>query len=159
MRKDIVKNGCSGKCCEKFTFQFTLEQIDRLIELKEKGEENKEVRNRMGEFVRIEKHQMDELKQVRDMLIYLGASDINPKTGISFNDEMIKAGIKTEEFVQEKFPTSIVKEGKVHVHTFTCKHFDKENKICTIYENRPNMCRSYCCHIDERYEGCTNVKP
>ena len=26
---------------------------------------------------------------------------------------------------------------------FTCRHFDKVKRLCTIYESRPEMCRTY----------------
>lgn len=34
---------------------------------------------------------------------------------------------------------------------FTCRHWDPETRLCTIYEQRPQMCRDYgvatpCCH-------------
>lgn len=37
---------------------------------------------------------------------------------------------------------------------FTCKHFDREKRACTVYESRPNMCREYpygkpCEHGDQ----------
>jgi len=29
------------------------------------------------------------------------------------------------------------------VYHYTCKHFDSETKLCTIYDIRPQMCRDY----------------
>lgn len=28
-------------------------------------------------------------------------------------------------------------------HVYTCRHFDDETRLCTIYEQRPEMCRDY----------------
>jgi Fe-S-cluster containining protein len=28
-------------------------------------------------------------------------------------------------------------------HVYTCRHFDDESRLCTIYEQRPEMCRDY----------------
>lgn len=28
-------------------------------------------------------------------------------------------------------------------HWYTCKHFNRETRLCTIYETRPAMCRNY----------------
>jgi Fe-S-cluster containining protein len=33
---------------------------------------------------------------------------------------------------------------------FTCKYWDKETQLCTIYERRPNMCRNF----PEKGEEC-----
>lgn len=44
---------------------------------------------------------------------------------------------------------------------FTCKHFDKQTRKCTIYEKRPVMCRTYPDKYDKiqhckasLYNGC-----
>jgi Fe-S-cluster containining protein len=28
-------------------------------------------------------------------------------------------------------------------HVYTCRHFDDRTRLCTIYEERPEMCRDY----------------
>ncbi len=38
---------------------------------------------------------------------------------------------------------------------FTCKHFDLETKLCTIYEIRPTMCRMYPNNKKCPCDGCT----
>lgn len=32
---------------------------------------------------------------------------------------------------------------KYRGHHFTCKHWDEETKLCTIYPDRPDMCRDF----------------
>lgn len=45
------------------------------------------------------------------------------------------------------------------LHWYTCKHFDRANRLCTIYEIRPRTCRvtgtAHACS----WEGCTNAPP
>lgn len=45
-------------------------------------------------------------------------------------------------------------EGKI----YTCKNFDEENRLCTIYESRPEMCAGYPygrpCQFAEGPQGC-----
>ncbi len=37
------------------------------------------------------------------------------------------------------------------IHLFTCRHWDSDTRLCTIYERRPQMCRDF------PYEGeCPN---
>ena len=36
----------------------------------------------------------------------------------------------------------------------TCTHLDKENGVCTIYETRPQMCRSYNCVSFAQVDYC-----
>ena len=40
-------------------------------------------------------------------------------------------------------------------HYYTCKHFDKKERKCTIYEMRPQMCREYPYERTCNYEKCT----
>lgn len=40
-------------------------------------------------------------------------------------------------------------------HRFGCRHFDKENKACTVYDQRPAMCRNYPNGEACEFEGCT----
>lgn len=38
-------------------------------------------------------------------------------------------------------------------HHFTCKNWDEETRLCTIYEDRPTMCRDYP-YGQECQHGC-----
>ncbi len=40
-------------------------------------------------------------------------------------------------------------------HYYTCKHFDTEGRNCTIYDDRPSMCREYPYEHRCKYEACT----
>jgi Fe-S-cluster containining protein len=68
----------------------------------------------------------DEMKDgemIADMVIPLTLSEANERL------ERFGAGREYE-------PAS---EG----HVYTCRHFDDETRLCTIYEQRPEMCRDY----------------
>lgn len=41
------------------------------------------------------------------------------------------------------------------VHWYTCKHFDPKSRDCTIYDIRPQMCRSYPGSAGCNYAECT----
>ncbi len=38
---------------------------------------------------------------------------------------------------------------------WTCRHFDKENRICTVYDKRPQMCRKHGVDYPCATQGCT----
>lgn len=41
-------------------------------------------------------------------------------------------------------------------HHFTCRHWDEETRLCTVYEDRPAMCRDYP-YGQECQHGCGRV--
>jgi Fe-S-cluster containining protein len=45
-------------------------------------------------------------------------------------------------------------------HVYTCRHFDDETRLCTIYEQRPEMCRDFPYAEDGGCEyGCGYCAP
>jgi Fe-S-cluster containining protein len=42
-----------------------------------------------------------------------------------------------------------------HGNYYSCKHFDRESRNCTIYEIRPGMCRDYPYRSTCNYAACT----
>ncbi len=40
-------------------------------------------------------------------------------------------------------------------HEYTCRHFDKVNKLCTVYDKRPQMCRQHGVSYPCDTQGCT----
>ncbi|HTE42749.1 MAG TPA: YkgJ family cysteine cluster protein [Steroidobacteraceae bacterium] len=38
---------------------------------------------------------------------------------------------------------TILRHHKDHIYTSICKFFDREERRCTVYEARPNVCRRY----------------
>jgi Fe-S-cluster containining protein len=51
---------------------------------------------------------------------------------------VLEANERLERFGSDREYTS-ESEG----HVYTCRHFDDETRLCTIYERRPEMCRDY----------------
>ena len=106
------------------------------------------------EWYPTEEEQLDKLIA---MLIPLGVSDIDPQEEIPF--DQIYARYRD---INGDYPTStlqfildrhfFVVNGKLSANIFTCKHFDTVNKICTNYENRPTLCRSFGDNC--KYKGC-----
>lgn len=76
---------------------------------------------------------LDQLRKIVPMLIPLGKTDTDPATGKSFS--------------------MVMGEGFL-IDAFTCKHFDIENRICTDYENRPDICKQMGCS-GCNYSGCS----
>lgn len=147
-----VTNGCSGKCCEKFTFKYTIKEINDMILAKEEGFNFWRDRNNIERGV--SNSSIEELKQVRDMLIPLGESEICPKENKTFNEIHTALGWKKENITQEAIKNFIVHEGIISSLIFTCKHFDTQNKLCTIHDTKPLMCKNFTCQDDCHYEDC-----
>lgn len=156
---NCVTNGCSGKCCEKFTFLFSLNELNKLI-IDKKRKSKLFIRDNGNTQYISQNELIEEMIQVKEMLIFLGETEINPQTEKIFNSEMLSkedAEITNERLQfhrQDKF--YFVKDNKIYSRIYTCKNYDKENKICTIYENRPFMCRDFgefC-----KYKGCNYAK-
>jgi Fe-S-cluster containining protein len=170
MREQIVSNGCSGNCCEKFTLPVTLRDI-RMMKLsfieqrleaneKEIDIDNIELKKVLCDngYLRYSVYEED-VDKLLDMLIPLGYSEICPQQEISFNTLYFTYIQKydTDEEIREalnNFPK--VSNGHIVENTFTCKHFDKTNKVCTNYENRPWLCKDFGRSCN--YTGCSFVK-
>lgn len=169
-RKQIVINGCSGGCCEAFTLPVSFEDIENMMKQYEISDENKE-QSKVICYNGIERWPISqgEGQKLIEMLIPLGEYTIDPQTGKSFTEiqqDVLKyyldKGLEGEElkkaFINHNhhgFNNLIIKEDgglQVTQQVFTCKHLDKEKKICTNYENRPNLCKSF--GTDCRYSGC-----
>ena len=137
LEKSKVTNGCNGSCCEKFTLPFT---IEHLIEMQ--GKED------------ISSRDKEDLPKVIEMIIPLGQTDICPQFKKPF-----KELANNKEWVNH-FPIK-KDDGTLMNNIYTCKHFDKENKVCNNYENRPNMCKRFgnscayegCCYREKTYSN------
>lgn len=74
----------------------------------------------------------DDERHTAGMVIYLGYYDTDP----------------------DLFPEDHKRYEGNDAHHYTCKHFDTKTRLCTDYENRPNMCRSYPNGIACTFKGC-----
>lgn len=161
LKKSPVVNGCNGSCCEKFTLPVTLNDLTRMKEELELSRNE----NRSSEKVLCDNGYKrypcgeSDLNKLIEMLVPLGITNIDPQSQLSFNEwwgtngsENIKNvdGTWNKDALNNHF---IIDENNViHGYIFTCKHFDTNDRICTNYENRPQLCRSFGdnCH----YKGC-----
>jgi len=153
--QDIVTNGCSGGCCETFTLPYTLEEFDLMIESYDKNKEEYyfKARNKKDNF-RVSVRNIDEIRQIRNMIISLGESEINPKNNKTYN-ELYLPKTKDKVITQEKIVGGFkVKNGVIFGLHYTCKNFDTTKRICKIYETRPRLCRSFPSGGVCDYEKC-----
>lgn len=44
--------------------------------------------------------------------------------------------------------------GEPEAHHYTCRYFDRETRDCTIYEQRPDMCRDHPYNRPCTFKGC-----
>lgn len=157
-REEIVINGCIGKCCEKFTLPLSLEDIQKMKDAYTNGFRSsvplytqKVEQKKIVCWNGVERWPApeQELDKLLDMLIPLGITNIDPARevpilelyGNSMNEE--KTGFKESWIYDSLRPQFKIENGDLFTHTFTCRHFDTIERICTNYESRPNLCRSY----------------
>ena len=144
---NCVTNGCSGKCCENFTMPYSIDELKEAIkQIKEQGY----YVNRLGNK---KYHKVVELENVLDMVIPLGLTNIDPQTGMDFAERHQKLWNVSIDSMTIASREHFIREGNtLKANTYTCRHFNKEKRICNNYENRPQMCRHFGqdCH----YSGC-----
>lgn len=146
----IVINGCNGSCCKQFTMHYTIDDLKLMLKALDEGKST--FIGREGMSFNCHKNSHKDLPKLINMLIPLGKTYINPNGGENINDENIN-----NEWIEALKKRGIYEKmldenGKLYFLIYTCKHFDKENQICTIYNDRPNMCRNFgegC-----KYKGC-----
>jgi Fe-S-cluster containining protein len=42
-------------------------------------------------------------------------------------------------------------------HWYTCRFFDPQERLCTVYNRRPGFCRRYAVDHECTYPGCTRL--
>lgn len=160
--EQTVINGCNGKCCENFSFPFSPDELQQMVEIIQSGEDVNEFFNSYGKKIRVMRD--PEIEKIQEMIIYLGPSQIDPQEPYATIGERYRF----QNYIPEDYPITMpenikphmqkfwqwmfIKDNEIWGHTYTCKHFDTEKKICNNYEDRPNMCKSYgrgC-----KYQGC-----
>ncbi len=123
---------CTGHCCETFTLPFSPDELETAYHRWKNGS-NRSTPITIGGN---EKTQtiFDQIYLIAPMVKYLG-----------FSRSPIKAVNKADGR-----PTAR--------HYYTCKHYDKKSRKCTIYEMRPQMCREYPYGRSCNYAACTWTK-
>lgn len=112
---------CGGKCCERFVIPFSPEDLREMYQ-------GWLVSGTHSSPVMSKRHQ-DSHSNYRD-------TRRDPEIYLLY--PMLKyLGFKYTE------PCNPRKKLKNGSHQYTCKHYDKKTKLCTIYEIRPRMCRDY----------------
>lgn len=160
-RNEIVTNGCSGACCECFTLPVTIKDMQKMkaklqARIDFPDEDSSYERVLCEDGIRREPNEKNEIDKLLDMLIPLGDTTISPQDGISLNEVYHKAiedGIvDLEKLARSTNDHFQVNNNIITAHIFTCKYFDKENKLCTNYDNRPHLCKKYGSACS--YKGC-----
>lgn len=145
-RQKVVSNGCSGACCESFTFAYYPEDLRLMDAAFQKGEEyfTDTLGNKRSVFSSVHNSTL----MVADMLIPLGHTEINPNGNKPVLETVIEQKHRDEWVVEV--------DGKPQLRLFTCKHYDREKKVCGNYENRPALCKHFGTGC--QYAGCTYDK-
>lgn len=175
-RSEIVTNGCPGHCCAAFHLPFTPEEFDRLraavmakkrnIEKAENFGNSLDNVNQDLEISNIEsEYWIDRNGHVRgilnpldiefilDMIIFLRYDPISIQDGKDMTEEFKRLNPNKEPY-DGVANGHLLKDGKLHGIYYTCKHYDKENKLCTVYDQRPQLCRHHGVGNKCEYQGC-----
>lgn len=134
--------GCGGACCKRFILPYSPDELKEQYHAWLVGNRDGHgsvVLRKRGELpdrtFGLSRHYVDdqvavdpEIYLLYPMLIYLGYCNFEPKA-----------------------PR---KKTKARSHHYTCKHFDKKTKLCTIYDERPLMCRRFPNGEPCPYPGC-----
>jgi len=106
----------------------------------------------------------EDVLKIKDMLIPLDLSEIDPKDGKNLKEEIFRDQLdKMNDFslltehdaIWIKNRGYIIKDNNIFCSVFTCKNFDTVERNCKIYEERPMMCRTYHCTSENKYKQCT----
>lgn len=153
---NCVTNGCSGACCEAVYFPYTIDQLRRMGIAHREGK--KMWTNADGVERKIKHDDIATHDAIADMLIPLGWWAIDPETGKAWLQKWLEDGRSESEHIDyiNGSPAFRFNEGHAEGYIVTCKHFDKEKRICNNYENRPGLCKRFgpAC----RYAGCNYAK-
>ena len=130
---------CTGGCCKNFILPFDPMMVENYKRRITAGQ--KEIIYDQGRYNGYFGVISNNLSQVLDMIIYKRTDWYNPQYA---------RGSKKDK--QSRYGSMRNKYNRNHV--YTCKHFDGKN--CTIYLERPNICRQHGNNNSCTYRGCTN---
>jgi Fe-S-cluster containining protein len=127
------KNRCTGQCCKAFSLPYSPEELKQQYEAWKLGSRATDGLRMRGVASSFDRHDSlsiitggsdPEIYLIYPMLEYLGQMKENPLPLIN------------------PMPKNLSSDWP-GMHMYSCKHFDDEEKVCTIYDNRPSMCRRY----------------
>ena len=81
---------------------------------------------------------------IADMLVPLGYFNRNPLHVVGNQDYAVQE-MSTQSFMGAWF--------------YTCRHYDKATRSCTVYERRPEMCRKFPNDGQCQFNGCEFSMP
>jgi Fe-S-cluster containining protein len=185
-REEKVTNGCSGACCERFTLPVTIADLQAMKAEWNRVNTNRnlltddEAKFVIDGYKSTDKISDDfsakrilctngysrlpplesEVDKLLDMLIPLGETEICPQEQKPFSE--LYSGVIDGYHSLEYFKSftnnhfNVTEDKNITAFIYTCKYFDKENHICTNYENRPELCKSFGNNC--KYKGCGFVQ-
>ncbi len=128
---------CTGHCCENFRLPFAPDELWAAYYRWQHGGNAESLRMNNGQPM----PNPQDIQLIAPMVVYLGPATALPMKHINPSDE--------ELLGQDWDPPN---------HYYRCKHFDSKERLCTIYEHRPVMCREYPYGDPCNYTSCTWVE-
>lgn len=126
-----AEDRCTGHCCQKLTIPFSPEKLREAYDAWLRSQNGYPIHmNHTEDNQKI----YSDIHLIAPMLEHLGEFEVSPVKQVN---KLIRIGKPTKG------------------HYYRCKNFDTKKKICTIYEIRPHMCRSYPNGHPCNYSGCT----
>ena len=133
-RRKKPADRCTGHCCTALTVPFSPEQLRAAYERWNKGGHEP---IRMAGIAPADTKLYQDIHLIAPMLTHLGFFKKAPVRQVNPNDD------------------DVLGKSSDGAHYYACKHFDRKQKVCTIYEIRPAMCREYPYGKPCNYAGCT----
>lgn len=135
---------CTGHCCRSFLLRLSPAELAQL---------------------RTDPHASDDERLIASMVIPLGKFHSNPTQlikGESWAEKALNLGLKSDEHIkslEEQMGSGDrwLSMSRLGDHYYACRYV-LLNGDCSIYENRPQMCRSYPNGHECAFEECTAPK-
>lgn len=131
----VVQDRCTGQCCTAFTLPYSPDEMKAKYEAWIRKPADQLRMSQDETLLQGRESVPEDVHLVYPMLVHLGEHVTSPVRGISM----------LNKWKHSDRPT----------HWYTCKHFDKGTKNCTIYDHRPQMCREYPYGNKCEYKGCS----
>lgn len=119
----MTTDRCTGHCCQNFYLPFSPEDIDRAYRRWSTQGQTGATHHVTMNGVEYGPIYVD-IHLIAPMVVHLGKRAATMKK-VNPTDE------------------GLLGKPELEGHFYRCKHFDAVEKVCTIYELRPQMCRDY----------------
>lgn len=145
-------NACLGNCCNNFTLPYSPTEFDRMLKALQEGKEEFVLDSGRISYVANTK----DLENIVDMIVFKRVTGIDPASKKRLfrltKSEMNQSNLQKW---LDRYGFKLLPSGQVQQHVYTCRHWSKETKLCTNYENRPELCKHHGVGNDCKYIGCT----